>query len=151
MDITYDIIVKYIKDYFKTFNKYGQDPRTIYRLDEYYAPDLEFNPYVAGVGHTTGRDEFYRVLLSHPSGYEKLTPEEIVVDERRMIAVVLIRAEISDSKTGEVLVTKRYFVLYPLVLDENDTLKMKSIQLFWEVLPPGVMEIDDVFARDRPQ
>jgi hypothetical protein len=37
-----------------------------------------------------------------------------------------------------------------VALDENDTLKIKKIQLFWEVLPPGVMEIDDVFDRDRP-
>jgi hypothetical protein len=138
-----------MKDYFETFNTYGQDPKTIHRLDDYYAPDLEFAPYVAGIGHTTGRDEFYRILLSHPSGYEKLTPEEIVVDETRRVAVVLIKAEISDSRTREVLVTKRYFVLYPLVLDENNLIKMKKIQLFWEVLPPGALEIDDVFARDR--
>ena len=104
---------------------------------------------VAGIGHCDSREDFYRVLLSHPSGYEKLTPEEIVVDERRRAVVVLIKAEISDSQTGEVLVTKRYFVLYPLELDENNALKIKKIQLFWEVLPPGAMEIDDVFARDH--
>jgi hypothetical protein len=149
MELTYDTIVKYIKDYFETFNNYGQSPKTIHRLDDYYAPDLEFIPYVAGIGHTSGRDEFYRVLLSHPSGYEKLTPEEIVVDEKRKMAVVLIKAEISDSKTGEILVTKRYFVLYPLAVDENGTMKIKKIQLFWEVLPPGALEIDDVFDRDR--
>ena len=149
MECTYDTIVKYMKDYFETFNKYGRDPKTIHRLDDYYAPDLEFTPYVAGIGHSTGRDEFYKILLSHPSGHEKLTPEEIIVDERRSAAVVLIKAEISDSKTGEVLVSKRYFVLYPLVLDENNTIKIEKIQLFWEVLPPGAMEIDDVFARDR--
>jgi hypothetical protein len=149
MKLTYDTIVKYMKDYFETFNTYGQDPKTVHRLDDYYAPDLEFTPYVAGIGHSTGRDEFLRILLSHPSGYEKLTPEEIVVDERRRIAVVLIKAEISDSRTREVLVTKRYFVLYPLVLDENNTIKIKKIQLFWEVLPPGALEISDVFARDR--
>jgi hypothetical protein len=149
MELTYDTIVKYMKDYFETFNTYGQDPKTIHQLDHYYAPDLEFTPYVAGIGHSTGRDEFFRILLSHPSGYEKLTPEEIVVDERRSIAVVLIKAEISDSRTGEILVTKRYFVLYPLVLDENNTIKIKKIQLFWEVLPPGALEISDVFARDR--
>lgn len=148
MEITYDNMVKYMKDYFETFNKYGQDPKTIHRLNDFYAPDVEFNPYVAGIGHSTGRDDFYQILLSHPSGYEKLTPEEIVIDEKRRIAVVLIKAEISDSKTGEVLVTKRYFVLYPLVLDENNTIKIKKIQLFWEVLPPGALEISDVFARD---
>ena len=149
MELTYETITKYMKDYFETFNKYGRDPKTIHRLDDYYAPDLEFTPYVAGIGHTAGRDEFLQILLSHPSSCEKLTPEEIVVDERRKIAVVLIKAEISDSKTGEVLVSKRYFILYPLVLDENNTIKIKKIQLFWEVLPPGAMEIDDVFARDR--
>ena len=148
MELTYDTIMKYMKDYFETFNKYGQDPKTINRLDDYYAPDVEFSPYVAGIGHSSGRDEFYKILLSHPSGYEKLTPEEIVVDEKQKIAVVLIKAEISDSKTGEILVTKRYFVLYLLVLDENNTIKMKKIQLFWEVLPPGTLEISDVFARD---
>jgi hypothetical protein len=149
MEITYDTILKYMKDYFKVFNKYGQDPKTIHRLDDYYAPDLEFSPYVAGIGHSKGREEFYRILLSHPSGYEKLTPEEIVVDEKRMMAVVLIKAEISDSLTGEILVTKRYFVLYPLALDKDNTLKMKKILLFWEVLPTAALEISDVFARDH--
>ena len=149
MELSYDAVVKYMKDYFEVFNTYGQNPETIHRLDDYYAPDVEFTPYVAGIGHCNSREEFYRVLFSHPSGYEKLTPEEIVVDERRMMAVVLIKAEISDSKTKEILVTKRYFVLYPLEPDEDNTLKIKKIQLFWEVLPPGATEIDDVFARDR--
>jgi len=149
VELTYDNIVKYMKDYFETFNTYGQDPKTIHRMNDYYAPDLEFIPYVAGIGHTAGRDEFLRILLSHPSGYEKLTPEDIVVDERRKVAVVQIKAEISDSQTGEILVTKRYFVRYPLVLDEDNTIKITKIELFWEVLPPGALEISDVFARDR--
>jgi hypothetical protein len=149
MELTYDTIVKWMKDYFDTFNAHGQNPKTIHRMDDYFAPDLEFSPYVAGVVHTSGRDAFLRVLLSHPSGVEKLTPEDILVDERKKVAVVLIKAEISDSKTREVLVTKRYFVRYPLALDENKNIKIKKIQLFWEVLPPGVMEIDDVFDRDR--
>ena len=149
MILNHDTITKFMKDYFDTFNIYGQDPKNINRLDDYYAPDLKFFPYVAGIGHSEGRDEFYKILLSHPSGKEQLTPEEIIVDEKQNIAVILIKAEISDSKTGEILVTKRYFVLYPLVLDENDTIKIKEILLFWEVLPPGAMEIDDVFARDR--
>jgi hypothetical protein len=149
MEFTYDVIVKWMKDYFKTFNAYGQDPKTIHKLDDYFAPDLEFFPFVAGVGHVNSREEFYHVLCSHPSGIEKLTPEDIVVDLKQQSVVVLIHAEITDSKTKKLLVEKRYFVLYPLVLDEKNTLKIKKIRLFWEVLPPGTMEIDDVFARDR--
>jgi hypothetical protein len=149
MELTYDVMVKFMKDYFKTFNAYGQDPQNIHKLDDFFAPDLEFFPYVAGVGHVKGREEFYRVLLSHPSGFEKLTPEDIVVDEKKKAAVILIKAEITDSRTKELLVKKYYFVLYPLVLDEKHTIKIKKLQLFWEVLPPGALEISDVFARDR--
>jgi hypothetical protein len=149
MEFTYDTIVKYMKDYFKTFNAYGRDAKTIHKLDDYFAPDLEFFPFVAGVGHVKGREEFYRVLLSHPSGIEKLTPEDIVVDVKKKVAVILIKAEITDARTQELLVKKYYFVLYPLMLDENNTIKIKKLQLFWEVLPPGALEIDDVFARDR--
>ena len=97
MEFTYDNIVQYMKDYFETFNKYGRDPETIHRLNDYYAPDLEFYTYVAGIGRSTGRDDFFRILLSHPSSVEMLTPEEIMVDERRKIAIVQIKAEISDS------------------------------------------------------
>jgi hypothetical protein len=149
VEFTYEAIYKFMQNYFATFNKYGQNPATIDRLNDYFAPDLEFFPYVSGVGHVKGRQEFYNVLLSHPSGNEKLTPEDIVVDEKRKAAVVLIRAEITDSRTHEMLVKKRYFVLYPLALDEQNSIKIKRIQLFWEALPPGSLEISDVFARDR--
>ena len=149
MELTYDNIVQYMKDYFETFNTYGHSPETIHRMNDYYAPDLEFFPYVAGIGHTNNRDDFLRVLLSHPSSLEQLEPEDIVVDEKRKVAVVQLKAVISDSKTGEVLVTKRYYIRYPLVLDEHNTIKIKEVKLFWEVLPPDAMEIDDAFARDR--
>ena len=149
MELTYDSIVKYMKDYFEAFNTYGQNPDTIHRMDDYFAPDFEFIPYVATIPRVSGLDSWYRVLLSHPSGCEKLTPEDMVIDERRKVVVVMIKAEILDSKTRELLVTKRYFARYPLVLDENNTIKIKNLQFFWEVLPPGAMEIDDVFDRDR--
>ena len=149
MELTYDSILKYMNEYFETFNTYGQNPDTIHRMDDYFAPDFEFIPYVAAIAPVAGREEWYKVLLSHPSGYEKLTPEDMVIDEKRKVVVVLIKAEILDSKTRELLVTKRYFARYPLELDENNALKIKKLQFFWEVLPPGATEIDDVFDRDR--
>ena len=148
MDLNYDTVVKYMQEYFETFNEYGQSPDTVHRMDDYFAPDFEFNPYVADVSPARGREEFYKVIVSHPSGYEKLIPLDIVYDEKRQVVVVLILAEISDSKTGELLVKKHYFARYPLVLDENKTIKIKELRLFWEVLPAGSMEINDVFARD---
>lgn len=148
MDFSYDSIQEFFKNYFETFNKYGQSRETIHRMDEYFHPDLEFIPYVADVAPAHGREAFCDVLVSHPSGYEKLTPLDVIYDEKKRVAVVLILAEISDSKTGELLVKKHYFVRYPLVLDENNTIKIKELKLFWELLPAGSMEINDVFARD---
>ncbi len=149
MEFDYDDVIKYMKNYFDTFNKYAQYPDTVHRMDDYFAPDFNFIPFVATIEPRSGREAFYEVLLSHPSGFEKLIPQDIIFDERRKVVVALIKAEVSDSNTGELLVTKHYFARYPLVLDENNTIKIKELKLFWEVLPPGAMEIDDVFDRDR--
>ena len=149
MELTYDNIVKWMKDYFKTYSTYGQDPKTAHRMHDYFAPDLEFIPYIASLrGPVTSRDDFLHNTTSHPSSYEKLTPEDIAVDERRRVVVALLRREIIDTKTEEVLVKKSSIAHYQLVLDENNTIKIKKIRFFWQDLPPGALEVVDVFGRD---
>jgi hypothetical protein len=147
--MTYDVILKWMQDYFRDFNAYGQNPDTIHRMDAYFAPDFEFLPYIAFIEPVKGRDAWYEVLLSHPSGIEVFDPEDIIIDDRRKVVVVKIKTDVKDSETGEVLVTKRYFARYPLVLDENGDIRIKNLEFFWEILPEGAMEIDDVFDRDR--
>ena len=118
-------------------------------MHDYFAPDLEFIPYIAALRKDmTSRDTFLQVTSSHPSWYETLTPEDITVDEKRGVAVVLFRLEVIDKKTGEVVVKKRAMSHYQLVLDENKTIKIRKIQFFWEVLPPGVPEFYDLFGMD---
>ena len=149
MELTYDNIVKWMKDYFHAYSNYGQDPETVHRMHDYFAPDLEFIPYIAALRKDmTSRDTFLQVTSSHPSWYETLTPEDITVDEKRGVAVVLFRLEVIDRKTGEVVVKKRAMSHYQLVLDENKTIKIRKIQFFWEVLPPGVPEFYDLFGMD---
>jgi hypothetical protein len=148
MEFTYDNIVKWMKEYFKAYDKYAQDPKTTHRMHDYYAPDLEMIDYIAGVSKLSSRDEFLRLMSSHPSSHETLTPEDIVVDERRKIVVVLAKTEITDTTTGEVLVVERYLVHYQLVMDESNTVKIRKIVLFKEVLPPGTLDVGDVFMRD---
>lgn len=148
-EMTYDVILKWMQDYFRDFNAYGQNPETIHRMDAYFAPDFEFLPYIAFIEPAHGRENWYEVLLSHPSGIEVLTPEDIIIDDRRKVVVVKIKTDVKDSETKEVLVTKRYFARYPLILDENGEIKIKNLEFFWEILPEGAMEVDDVFDRDR--
>jgi hypothetical protein len=147
MKMTYDEIVAWIDEYFAAFNKYGQDPNEIHRMDAYFARGFSFNPYVAHVGKVAGRENWYKVLTSHPSGMEKLTAEDVVIDETRQTFVAQIKAELSDRDSGELLLTKRYLARYPLI-EEEGTMKIERLDFFWEVLPAGALEIDDVFERD---
>jgi hypothetical protein len=47
-----------------------------------------------------------------------------------------------------VVVEARYLVHYQLMLDEGNKLKIQKIVLFTEVLPPGTLDVGDVFMRD---
>ena len=147
MKLTYDQLVQWIDEYFDVFNKYGQDPDEIYRMDEYFAKDFVFNPYIAYVGKVSGRDNWYKVLTSHPSGIERLTPEDLVIDEKRQVFVAQIKTDLIDHDTREVLLTKRYLARY-LLIEEEGTMKIERLDFFWEILPAGALEIDDVFERD---
>lgn len=147
MAMTRDEIAHWVDEYFQVFNTCGQNPDTIHRMDEYFSKDFVFNPYIAHVGKVAGRDEWYKVLLSHPSGIERLTVEDLVIDEVRQAFVAQIKAELVDRDTKQLLLTKRYLARYPLIEEEGKP-KIERLDFFWEVLPAGALEIDDVFERD---
>ena len=151
MKPTYDNIKKWFKDYFETYSKYGQKPETADRMKDFFAPDLRFIPYIAGIGGPEGgfrsRDEFIQTAKSHPSWYERLIPDDITIDERRKVAVVLFRMEVVDTKKNEVVIKKSALAHYELILDENKTIKIKTIRFFWEVMPPGAKEFYEIFGR----
>ena len=142
MKPAYEQIVTWMKDYFATYNEYAQDPATVHRMDEYFAPDLTFVPYMyvfGGPDHPiTGREDFYRLLTGHPNDYEQFEVLDVFVDEKRMVAVAYLIATILDAKTDEVLVRKHYLPLYELALDEKNALKIKTVRFFWEASPPEV-------------
>lgn len=142
MKPTHDEIVQWMKDYFATYNLYAQDAATVHHMDEYFAPDLRFMPYMYVFGGPQGghhtREDFYQMLTSHPDDYEKFEVLDVFVDEKRMVAVAFLIARIFSTKTDELLVQKHYLPLYELAMDENDTLKIKTIRFFWEASPPEV-------------
>ena len=152
MEFTYDNIVNWMKDYFKAYNAYAQDHETVNKMSEYFTPDVHFIPYVTDFGGperaVTNRDDFFRMFTGHPAVNEQFEPEDIWVDERRKVAVALLKVELFDTKTGEVLVRKSYLPRYQLVLDENGTIKIKSILFFWETMPP---EVDKAYGVDRTE
>jgi hypothetical protein len=135
-------MVQWMKDYFATYNEYAQDGATVHELDQYFAPDLTFIPYMNVFGGPSaaimGREDFYLTLTTHPDDYEKFEVLDIFVDEERMVAVAFLIARIFNTKTDELLVQKHYLPLYELFIDDEDRLKIKTIRFFWEASPPEV-------------
>ena len=152
MELTYDSIQNWMKEYFETYSTYGQKPETADRMKDYFAPDLRFIPYIAGIGGPEGgfrsRDEFIQTAKSHPSWYERLIPDDITIDERRKVVVVLFRMEVVDTKKNEIAIKKSALAHYQLVLDENETIKIKKILFFWETMPPDKKEFYELFGRE---
>ena len=152
MELTYENIEKWMREYFETYNSYAQNPDTVERMNDYFMPDMEFIPYVAQLkgpkGSVTSRDDFYKILAGHPSSYETFVPEDITIDEKRNVAVVIFGMQVVDTKKEEVVIRKSAIAHYKLVLDENDTIKIKEIKFFWEVMPPGQKEFYEIFGRD---
>lgn len=150
----YEDILGWMQEYFKVYSTYGQDPRTGERMKEYFAPDMRFIPYIAALGGPQGgfanRDEFITRAAAHSAWFERLTPRDIIIDVKRMAAVVVFGMEVIDNKTGKAVVKKSAMSHYELVLDEKGKLKIKTIRFFWEIQPPGVPEFYDLFKNDEP-
>lgn len=147
MKPSYEDIVKWMEGYFSAYNAYAQNPETVNRMSDYFTPDVRFVPYVSAFGGpegaVTNRDAFFRMFTSHSSVYEKFEVEDIVVDERRMVAVALLKVALFDSKTDTVLLRKHYLPRYQLVSDDSNRLKISTILFFWESVPP---EVDEAYA-----
>lgn len=147
MKPTYEEIVKWMNEYFAAYNAYAQNPDTVDRMADYFTPDVRFVPYISAFGGpenaVTSRDDFFRMFTGHPTNYERFQVEDVIVDEKRMIAVALLKVALYDAKTNQVLVRKSYLPRYQLVLDDRNTLKISTILFFWEASPP---EVDEAYA-----
>jgi len=152
MELTYENIQKFVQEYFDTYSTYGQKPETADKMHKYFAPDLTFIPYIAGIGGPEGgfrsADEFIQTAKSHPAWYERLIPDDIVIDERRNVFVALFRMEVVDAKREEVAIRKSAMAHYELIQDKDNNIKIKTIRFFWEIMPEGAKEFYDLFGRD---
>ncbi len=136
MEYPYDEILKWMGKYFETYNKYAQNPETAQRMCEFFAEDLEFSAAVARLKGLNSREEFLRNVSSHPSHHETIKPEDIIIDDRKNTVVVLAKTELRDTKTGEIVIVDEYLVRYQLIIDENETLKIRRMLLFKKILTP---------------
>ncbi len=136
MELTYDNIIKWFDEYYQAFNANAGPLETVPNMEKYFAPELEFWPYnMPGTTQPNSRDDLLRTMI-HPGLHEELTPQEYVIDMKRMVVVVWFQLQFNDENTGRVWPPKLASCHYHLRQDENSDLKITKIVYFTERAAP---------------
>ena len=134
MAFTNEDVTDFMERYFKTFSRYGQDPENMYRMGEFFAPELEFRQCYPDTPHIHGLENFHKLNI-HPDVHETLKPELFVIDTERKIASVLISVEVKDTRNGKTLLTPIYNCIYHFKQYQDDSFKIFKMLLFVEHSP----------------
>lgn len=150
MEMTYEQMAAFMEEYFPTYSEYGQDAATAERMNAFYTPDFIFTGHLGFPEPVVypSREAFLAFDVSHPSSYERLTPVDMTIDERRQTVFAVIKFEFIDRPTGRVLVEELGATQYQLVLDEEGNIKVKSFIFFPQRAVPGALTGTDVFHRE---
>lgn len=139
----YDNITDFMNRYFKAYSTLAQNPETSHKMHEYYSPALKVIQFFP-VRAESDREQFLKISAAHPAIQETLIPEHIIVDEKQMLAGVLLRGEFTIKDTGEVI-TQMFTAHYQLILDEAKTLKITELSIFAEYVAPGSQNIISLY------
>jgi hypothetical protein len=135
MELTYVDMMNFMRKYFKGYSKYSNKAEEIDKLDDFYTPDFVSTGYTRMRGREyplirKGRKAYKNSLVRmHADIEETMTPQDIMIDEQEKKTVALVRVELKNRKTMEHFASD-IIAFYQLVLDENETIKIKSVGVF---------------------
>jgi hypothetical protein len=141
MESLYNDIVRFMEEYFPAYSRYAQLAETQHLMDKFYAPELSFDE-----GVVTSRDEWYRRCLAHPAIQDKLTVEHMFIDERQKEVGALLKTQAVDRATGNVLLELRMNVLYNLIIEDDNNIKIVKVRVFLESDPDKVAKLVQLYA-----
>jgi len=136
MKLTYETMLTFMQQYCEDYSRWCNDPESISKLEQYYTSDFATKAYM----HLEGKpypfvqnlDQFKNFISKNHTDIlheEKLFPMEILIDERKSKAIMLLRVKKTVKSSGEVFDFDA-IALYKLALDGNNTLKIKSLEIF---------------------
>ena len=149
MEFTHDNVRKWFEDYFAEFNRCNGDPKKVPDMEKYFAGDLQFISYIHGVKRPDDREGLLNTMI-HPGLLEELTPEEMVIDEKRKAVAVILKVQFKEEPTNTVFPAKNNCAIYQLV-DENGDLKIKKISYFTEHRSPDEPDLKILMRKYREQ
>ena len=135
MKLTYQDMLNFMKQYCEDYSRWCNEPESISKLEQYYTSDFTTKAYM----HLEGKpypfvanlDQFKNFILRNHTDIlheEKLFPMEILIDERKNKAIMLLRVTKTVKSSGEVFDFDA-IAMYQLALDESNTLKIKSLEI----------------------
>ena len=148
MEFTYDNITQWLKDYFKAFNTCNGDPGKVPDMEKYFTPDMQFISYILDVKRPDTREGLLNTMI-HPGLREELTPEDIIIDERRKAVAVILRVQFTEESSGTVFPEKHNCAHYELAQDKNGEPKIRKIAYFTEHRPPHEPDMKSLMKKYR--
>jgi len=141
MESTYSDIARFMEEYFPAYSQYAQDLETQHLMDKFYAPELSFDDDVV-----SSRAQWYEMCLSHPAVQDKLTLEHLFIDVKQKEAGALLKTQAVDRATGDVLLELKMNVLYSLIIDRNEKIKILKVRVFLESDPQKIAKLSQLYA-----
>ncbi|MCK5059161.1 MAG: hypothetical protein KAT34_21105 [Candidatus Aminicenantes bacterium] len=136
MKIKYEEIKKFMVDYCRDYTSYSQDEETMPKMNMYWHPDLKATAFMKLKGGEypikfSNRDEWEIFLIDgHLKIKEELIPKEIMIDMIQMKSGIVLCIRKYNRKDGSLLHEFDGFSYYNLIIDENKSLKMKTIDFY---------------------
>ncbi len=146
MEFTYDNILNFMKNYFKDYNRYGGDPKTLPKMLKYYTPDIELYSYTLNAQRPHKLDRILQSML-HPGLHEEFTPNYYVVDTKRKAVVVQMQNQFTEEDIDKSYSPKQLSVHYYLAQDEKKEFKINKILFFVEARPAGEASMPDLIRK----
>jgi|GEM_PF-1384337 len=135
MELTYENMKSFMERYFRDYSSHVNSVESIDQLDELYTANFTSIVYMHAKGMKypfvrTGREEFKKSLVQgHVSIRENLFPNNIIIDEKKKIAGVLLTSEKTIMKTGEKYVFDG-IGFYHLCTHEENKIKIERLDIF---------------------
>jgi len=135
MKLKYEDMVTFMQQYCRDYSQWCNDLEAIPKLEQYYTSDFSTKAYM----HLQGRpypfvanlDQFKNFIARNHIDIlheEKLFPIEILIDERKNKAIMVLKVKKTVKSSSEVFDFDA-IALYQLALDENNSLKIKSLEI----------------------
>jgi hypothetical protein len=119
-------------------------------MEKYFTKGLQFISYILNVKRPDDREGLLKSMV-HPGLLEELTPEDIIIDEKRKAVAVILRVQFKEESTGILFPVKHNCAHYQLVEDKNGELKIRKISYFTEHRPPDEPDMKNLMKKYREQ